>query len=88
MTPAGTNSENTDDVPWSEEITGYDEKHFIIYLRLLDASAEGASFEEMASLVLGIDPIDEPQRAQKAVSSHLRRAHWMTEKGYMQMLRR
>lgn len=28
-----------DDVPWSENITPYDEAHFITYLRLLDAQA-------------------------------------------------
>ncbi len=31
-----------DDVPWSEDITPYDEEHLVTYLRLLDADAEGA----------------------------------------------
>jgi hypothetical protein len=31
-----------DEVPWSDHVTEYDEEHFITYLRLLDADAEGA----------------------------------------------
>src|SRR5487761_1194212 len=30
-----------DDVPWSDTITAYDEAHFVVYLRLLDAVADG-----------------------------------------------
>ena len=82
MTEPDANPEIADEVPWSEGITGYDEAHLVMYLRLLDASAEGASADEMARVILSIDPVKEPERAQKAVSSHLRRARWMTEKGY------
>ncbi len=28
-----------DDVPWSEDITPYDEEHLVTYLRLLDADS-------------------------------------------------
>jgi hypothetical protein len=31
-----------DEVPWADAITPYDEAHFVTYLRLLDAEAEGA----------------------------------------------
>lgn len=75
-----------DEVPWAEAITEYDKAHYVVYLRLLDASAQRASTEEMARVVLGIDPAKEPARAQKAVESHLRRAQWMTEKGYRRLL--
>lgn len=71
-----------DDVPWSEGITEYDESHLVVYLRLLDAEADGATPEDMARVVLGIDPTKEPQRAAKAVESHLRRAKWMSEQGH------
>lgn len=71
-----------DEVPWSDGITQYDEEHLVVYLRLLDASAEGASAEDMARIVLEIDPAKEPERARKALASHLRRAQWMTEQGY------
>jgi len=76
-----------DEVPWSDSITPYDEAHLVVYLRLLDASADGASPNEMARIVLGIDPAKEPQRAERAVDSHLRRARWMSRVGYRQLLR-
>ncbi len=75
-----------DEVPWSDSITPYDEAHLVVYLRLLDASADGASPNEMAQIVLGIDPAKEPQRAERAVDSHLRRARWMSRVGYRQLL--
>lgn len=76
-----------DEIPWSDSITPYDEAHLVVYLRLLDASADGASTNEMAQIVLGIDPAKEPQRAERAVDSHLRRARWMSRVGYRQLLR-
>ena len=76
-----------DEVPWSDSITPYDEAHLVVYLRLLDASADGASTNEMAQIVLGIDPAKEPQRAERAVDSHLRRARWMSRVGYRHFLR-
>ena len=79
--------EIADDVPWADTVTAYDEAHFVVYLRLLDASAEGASDEEMARIVLDIDPQREPERARRALESHMRRARWMTEKGYRHLLR-
>ncbi len=83
--PAQSNA-IVDDVPWSDAITAYDEAHFVVYLRLLDAGADGATADEMARIILGIDPAREPERAQKALASHLRRARWMTEHGYRRLL--
>lgn len=80
------NPEIAQDVPWSETITDYDECHLIVYLRLLDAVAAGVSDEAMSRIVLGIDPAREPERSSKALASHLRRARWMTEKGYRHLL--
>src|SRR3546814_16992229 len=71
-----------DEAPWSNELTTYDEGHLVTYLRLLDASAEGASGDEMARIILGIDPTTEHERAKRDVASHLWRARWMTEAGY------
>jgi len=87
MTRAGGNPEIADEVPWSDEVTAYDEAHFTVYIRLLDAEADGATEDEMAMIVLGIDPARTPERARKALASHLRRAHWMTECGYRHLLR-
>jgi hypothetical protein len=75
-----------DDVPWSDHVTDYDRDHFVIYVRLLDAERDGASNDDMARNILGIDPAKEPDRAKRALASHLNRAHWMTKQGYKDLL--
>ena len=75
-----------DEVPWSDKITEYDESHFVTYLRLLDATAAGASDTEICRAVLGIDAGKEPDRAKRTLENHLRRARWMSEHGYRQLL--
>ena len=77
-----------DQAPTASELTRYDEEHLVIYLRLLDADAEGADWTEVARIVLHIDPFHEPERARGAWESHLARAKWMTEHGYQDLLRR
>ena len=87
--PPMTSSHNptvANEVPWSDHVTAYDREHFTVYLRLLDAAADGASAEEMSRIVLGIDPANEPARAKQALDSHLRRARWMTEHGYRNLM--
>lgn len=71
-----------DEVPWSTRLTKYDEAHFVIYLRLLDAKAKGASDEDMVKIILESDPAKEPENARASMRSHLERARWMTEEGY------
>jgi hypothetical protein len=80
------NPDIADEVPWCDHVTPYDEAHFVVYLRLLDASKGGASEDEMLRIVLGIDPAKEPERARQALQSHLKRARWMTEMGYRDLL--
>lgn len=75
-----------DDVPLSDHVTDYDREHFVIYIRLLDAERDGVSDDEMARNILGIDPTKEPDRAKRALASHLHRAHWMTKQGYKDLL--
>ena len=75
------------DVPSVDAITPYDEAHFEMYVRILDASAAGADLGEIAARILGIDPGAEPERAIRAARSHLRRARWMTTHGYRHLLR-
>ncbi|MER9270453.1 DUF2285 domain-containing protein [Mesorhizobium sp. M0643] len=75
----------SEEVPWSDSITVYDKENFTIYLQILDASADNASEEEMAKLILGIDPVLEPVRARKALRSHLDRANWMVTTGYKEL---
>ncbi len=71
-----SNTPFADEVPWSDRITAYDKDHFTTYMRLLDASADNATEEEMAHVILGIDPAREPERARNVLRSHLDRANW------------
>jgi hypothetical protein len=75
-----------DVAPTASILTGYDEQHLVTYLRLLDADAEGADWQEVTRVVLHINPAREPERARRAWESHLARARWMTEKGYRHLL--
>lgn len=87
MSKRKADTELLDEVPWSDGLTDYDRKHFVVYLRLLDACTAGASDAEMSRIVLGIDPTKEPERAKFMLDSHLRRARWMTEHGYRHLLK-
>ena len=50
-----TVSQLADAPPAGNHVTDYDRSHVKIYLRLLDAAAEGADWKEVAALVLGLD---------------------------------
>jgi len=73
--------------PSSDQVTPYDERHFVTYLRLLDAAAESVDWREAVQVVLGLDPEQEPERARVVHDNHLARARWMTEKGFRHLLR-
>jgi Uncharacterized conserved protein (DUF2285) len=77
----------SDLAPKVDCLTCYDEEHLVTYLRLLDAYADGADWEDVARLVLHIDAQREPDRARSALSSHLERARWMEQNGYSHLLR-
>lgn len=64
------------------ELTAYDIRHSITYLRLLDADNERADWEEAARIVLGLDPIQDEDGARRTWASHLARARWMSREGY------
>jgi hypothetical protein len=70
-----------DTAPDATVLTGYDEEHLVTYLRLLDADSEGADWQDVARLVLHIDPVSEQERARRAWQSHLTRARWLTTHG-------
>lgn len=72
--------------PTAPEITIYDEAHFVTYLRLLDAEADGADWREVAQIVLHRDPVAEADRTRLCWQSHLARAQWMTKTGYRKIL--
>lgn len=71
-----------DDAPSGDLLTDYDRAHVKLYVRLLDAEADGADWQEVVRILFGIDPAAEPERARRVHASHLARAHWMSEHGY------
>lgn len=75
-----------DSPPDEPHLTGYDEAHLSDYLRLLDADAEGADWQEAVSIIFGLDPTLDPERAKAVHDSHLARARWMTRIGYAHLL--
>lgn len=74
--------------PESSMLTDYDRLHMKVYMRVLDAATDGADWREAAAIIFGLDPDAEPERARRVHDSHLARAHWMTEHGYQQLLRK
>lgn len=72
--------------PQTLRVNAYDERHFVTYLRLLDAAQEGADWREVVAVIFGIDPASEPTRAETVHDSHLARARWMCEHGYRHLL--
>ncbi|MBS7701433.1 MULTISPECIES: DUF2285 domain-containing protein [unclassified Chelatococcus] len=77
-----------DQPPESAELTDYDRAHMKEYMRVLDAATDGADWREAVSVIFGIDPDVELERARRVHDSHLARARWMTEHGYRQLLRK
>lgn len=72
--------------PLTERVNSYDEAHLVTYLRLLDADREGASWQEVARIIFGIDPEADSDGARLMHESHLARARWMTTAGYQHLL--
>lgn len=75
-----------DEAPGGSNITAYDERHYVTYLRLLDARRDGADWQEVACIVLHRDPIAEEARSRHCWESHLARAQWLTGTGYRRIL--
>lgn len=84
--PVKLDPDVADGVPWSEDLTPYDEEHLVTYLRLLDAEADGADWREVARIVLHRNPEAELERTRRCWEIHLARAHWMTSQGYRRLL--
>ena len=76
-----------DQPPENQEITRYDREHMKLYIRLLDAAADGADWHEAVSILFGLDADLQPERARRVYDAHLARARWMTEHGYRKLVR-
>jgi hypothetical protein len=75
-----------DQPPVSDSLTEYDREHLKVYMRLLDAESQKADWQEVVSVLFGIDAKSEPELAQTVFEKHLARAKWMIESGYRQLL--
>ncbi len=71
---------------WSDQITPYDERHFLTYARLLDADAEDADWRDAARIILLLDPQKDPERVRQCWQMHLDRAKWVATTGYQQLI--
>ena len=78
---------DVDDVaPSGNVVTPYDEQHSVTSLRLLDASRDGADWQDVARIVLHRDPVTEEARSRHCWESHLARAQWLSGSGYRRSL--
>ena len=75
-----------DEPPQTARVSAYDERHLVTYIRLLEAERQGASWQEVAQIIFGIDPVSEAVRAKRMYDTHLARAHWMVASGYRHLL--
>lgn len=82
-----TKSNFLDEPPGDARLTDYDRAHLTTYLRLLDAETEGAPWEEVTTVIFGIDPKADHRRAELVYQSHLARARWMTANGFRHLIR-
>ncbi len=71
--------------PQGAVVTEYDRRHMAQYMRLLDAAGEGASWQEAAQIILGLNAQKEPERARMVYDAHLERARWLSSEGYRQL---
>lgn len=70
--------------PVDDVITPYDREQFKLYLQLLDAEEQGVDWQTVATDIMGLDSKD--TSAEDCWQSHLKRAKWMSESGYRQLL--
>jgi hypothetical protein len=80
-----TGAELRERAPLGEPLTDYDRDHATLYLRLLDAEAEGADWQEVARLLFRIDPSVDRFRAELMYATHLARAQWLRDSGYKEL---
>lgn len=72
--------------PADERLTAHDRQLAKTYLRLLDADAAGATWQEAACYVFGVDPTSRPEELERTHAAHLARAKWLRDGGYLRLL--
>ncbi len=79
---------NRPDLPVnSPSVTAFDHRHLKTYLRILDGSEDGADWREIATVVLQLDVVSKPVRARQIYDTYLERARWMSEHGYLSLMK-
>ncbi|AQR61685.1 hypothetical protein BZG35_08490 [Brevundimonas sp. LM2] len=68
--------------PTEPEPTAYDRAQAVAYLRLLDGTAAGADWVQLAEGILDLDVRADRMAARACFDSHLARARWLSERGY------
>ncbi|MBG6118651.1 DUF2285 domain-containing protein [Sphingobium sp. AEW013] len=81
-----TKEDFLDQPPDGAALTAYDQAHLTLYLRLLDADADGADWKEVVEALFGISAKRDPERAARVHTAHLSRAKWMTRSGCGELL--
>ena len=71
--------------PVSESLTAYDRAHISTYLRLFDADRDGAPWQEAAPVIFGDAAEADPTRLRDQHTSHLARAKWLVDAGYLRL---
>lgn len=72
--------------PDEPAVTDYDRRHLKLYARLLDARTAGATWEEAFRVLFHAEGSVTPARAREIHDAHLRRAEWMAETGFSELL--
>lgn len=72
--------------PTGDQLTAYDREHAKTYLRLLDAEAAGAAWQDVVRKLFNLDPNADPERLQRMHAAHLARAQWLRDGGYKHLL--
>lgn len=72
--------------PQSDDLTSYDERHLVTYLRILDAVEEGADWKEIAEVIFGFDSDADESVTKHQFESHLARAKWLSASGFSHLL--
>ena len=72
--------------PLTARVNAYDGQQLGLYVRLRVADEEGADWREVVTVLFGLDPMRESERARAVHDSHLARARWMTETGFQHLL--
>src|SRR3546814_17815591 len=82
-----TKEDFLDEPPVSADLTAYDQAQLKLYMRLLDAEADGAAWEEVVHVLFGLDPAADAIRAANIDPAHIPRANCMPEPRQLQPIR-